>query len=1158
MFNSLFFLVHDITAQQEKDLTLLSNMYHVPDAGYLCGDRQGCMEGTREDVLSDINSWLNDKEDKRVFWLNGLAGTGKSTIAQTFAERSFAEGRLGASFFCSRDFEERSNLRSIFPTLAFQLAHQYPHFQEALLLVLRKNPDVHQESLFSQIEKLIVAPVCVAQISTLIIIDALDECQDKEPASALLSVLARHVDKIPLVKFFITGRPEPQIRTGFRLKLLQPYTEVFRLHEVEKSSVDSDINLYFKTQFLDMIENRSDCSLADDWPGQHNIDILCKKAGRLFIYASTMVKFIASRYHLPDERLALVASLPNDTSHEGREGIDNLYTQVLVEGFCDADSRDHNIYSHLKFILGAVVLAFYPLSIKTLSDLLGDDVTPSRVFNSLRTLHSVLLIPENQDNPIRTIHKSFPDFLTDPSRCTNNNFFIDPSIHHKKILLSCLSIMKHGLKLNICNFDHDVDLRRINDLPSLRNIYIGDALEYACKFWTSHLAKSPSSGHDFEEINEAITEFFTTNFLFWIEILILTKNLDAGVYALNDVEQWYMLVSDVEALSLKPILMTFKTEQSCKWIRDSKLFILENFDTILHFPYQIYNVALQLCPSSSWLCQYYSKTLLQKIKIVAGPAEWRVYSRVVSINNKNFAYGNNLIAADIGGQIGILDAITGTQTTTFSEHTYHIHALAFSVDGTLLVSGGDDVKLWDVQTGGVIKTFDYDGVATSVSISADNTATAAGYSNGAICLWNIETMNGYSVKGTTNQRGPVVCFSPTNPQLLLSTFGGTGVMQWLGIDGHYLDPPIPSSYIAFSSDGTQFGTCFENTITIHSTDSGKITIKPQSHLDVRECCFSPDGKFVAYCSNQDIYIWEITGPDSPKLIKSLWAHQESLQSLAFSSSHTLITAGKGGIKFWDINHLLSIPGAGYDKFGAFTTVPIVAVSIQSKDCLAFSIDRNGVLKIWDIYTGHCKKTIQTQVKYLWSGDMQLIRGRLILVGAAENIRVWDVEERRCLATIPTYSGKVRILEDRFEFFSLHYDIEQRASFIQIWSLWTGKLMGQVMLEKAFKFLNPLRMDGSKVSVCLEDDSNQIWGFEAEGSSLIQLPTISLDNLCMHFAIGKASRAFKVVIIDGITKRYFSLPDKYAHPSVGQWDGRHVIFGYESGNVWIMDVDYIPH
>jgi len=160
-------------------------MDHTTGAGYLSGNRQGCLRGTRKDVLWQIERWLTDDQDQRVFWLNGLAGTGKSTIAQTFAETSFSDGKLGASFFCSRDFEDRSNIQAIFPTLAFQLAYRFPQFRKELLPVLRANPEIGQESLCSQLEKVIVGPFKVTRVSTLIIIDALDECKDEEPASAI-------------------------------------------------------------------------------------------------------------------------------------------------------------------------------------------------------------------------------------------------------------------------------------------------------------------------------------------------------------------------------------------------------------------------------------------------------------------------------------------------------------------------------------------------------------------------------------------------------------------------------------------------------------------------------------------------------------------------------------------------------------------------------------------------------------------------------------------------------------------------------------------------------------------------------------------------------------------------------------------------------------
>ena len=134
-------------------------MTHAKGAGYHSVTRKGCLRGTRVDLCLQLEQWLKDEQDHQVFWLNGLAGTGKSTIAQTFAETCFVDKSLGASFFCSRDFEDRSTLQTILPTLALQLAYQHPQFRKELLKLLRRNLDVGQESLFWQMEKLIVGPL---------------------------------------------------------------------------------------------------------------------------------------------------------------------------------------------------------------------------------------------------------------------------------------------------------------------------------------------------------------------------------------------------------------------------------------------------------------------------------------------------------------------------------------------------------------------------------------------------------------------------------------------------------------------------------------------------------------------------------------------------------------------------------------------------------------------------------------------------------------------------------------------------------------------------------------------------------------------------------------------------------------------------------------
>ena len=522
------------------DLALLNSMRRAANAGHRSGKRQGCLKGTRKEIILQLENWLMDDQDQHVFWLNGLAGTGKSTIAQTFAEMSFADGKLGASFFCSRDFEDRSNLQIIFPTLAFQLAHRYPPVREELLSVLRADPDVGQDTLCSQMERLIVDPLKTTQISTLIIIDALDECKDDEPASAILSILSRYVDQIPHVKFFITGRPEPRIRSGFRLTALRPITEILKLHEVERSLVDTDIKLFFRTRLAEIARNWSHCGVTEGWPLSSDIDTLCEKADGLFIYASTAVKFVASRHHQPPKRLTTLVSLPQSTTHEGQSGVNALYTEILRQAYCDLGPDDQEVYQRFRSVVGTVLLAFNPLSTNSLSYFLQDLDTPG-IFTTLDPFHSLLLVPENTEDPVRVFHKSFPDFLMDPERCKDLRFFVDPSVHHTEILLSCLRLMEQKLRRNIC--DLDCSLNKISDLSDCRKEHIGDALGYACQFWTKHLVKSPSNGSNAGKVQQEIDKFFTKHLLYWIEVFIVMENLDASVYSLNDIKQWYALVS---------------------------------------------------------------------------------------------------------------------------------------------------------------------------------------------------------------------------------------------------------------------------------------------------------------------------------------------------------------------------------------------------------------------------------------------------------------------------------------------------------------------------------------------------------------------------------------------------------------------------------------
>ena len=409
---------------------------------------------------------------------------------------------------------------------------------------MKGGPNVRHESLCSQMEKLLVGPLRATQTTTLIIIDALDECKDKEPASALLSILSRFADQIPTVKFFITGRPEPRIRSGFRLESLAPITEVFKLHEVKPEAVDRDIELLFRTRLTSLAKNRSDFDLTEDWPSPSDIRVLCQKAAGFFIYASTVIKFIASETNSLPERLSLITSLPQSTIEEGRSGVDQLYTQILQQAFSGIHPGNSQQYLQFRNVVGAILLLFDPLSIKDLSDLLGCSI--QYIQNITRSFHSLLLVPGSIEEPIQVFHKSFPDFLMDPNRCEDKRFVVEPTVHHAHILLVCLRLMEKKLRKNICNLDEYAVLSEVKVSSTHKKAYIGDGLEYACKFWTKHLLEIPSSCPHAEEAEKAIEKFFAVHLLHWIEVLAITGNLGVGVYAMNDIQQWSNLVSNVQ------------------------------------------------------------------------------------------------------------------------------------------------------------------------------------------------------------------------------------------------------------------------------------------------------------------------------------------------------------------------------------------------------------------------------------------------------------------------------------------------------------------------------------------------------------------------------------------------------------------------------------
>ena len=424
----------------------------------------------------------------------------------------FADGRLGASFFCSRDFEDRRNLKAIFPTLAVQLARKYTQFRSIFIPLVQLDPEIVHESLYGQMKKLIVQPLAESAISTVIVIDALDECRDREPASAILSVLGQFVAKVPNVKFFITGRPESRIREGFRLPLLVEATDVFVLHDVEPDQVNNDIRLFFTHSFSELKRYRLGLG---DWPTEEQVDLLCERAGGLFVYAIATVRFIDHKSNSPKKQLDRLLQSQGSSAFEGKTKfkagatIDSLYASILQEGFGDDDPEND---PRVRSVLGAVILAANPLSPSAIATLLG--LEPEEVFPILSLAHSFLILQEDINKPVRPFHKSFPDFVVDPARCTNQRFQVCTPDQHTELLVGCLVLMNRKLVQNMCGLPDGAINSEVPGLKGKIGEHIGEALEYACRSWHKHLVGTIPA-----HVAPILQEFLEKKFLFWLEAL---------------------------------------------------------------------------------------------------------------------------------------------------------------------------------------------------------------------------------------------------------------------------------------------------------------------------------------------------------------------------------------------------------------------------------------------------------------------------------------------------------------------------------------------------------------------------------------------------------------------------------------------------------------
>ncbi|KIJ50123.1 hypothetical protein M422DRAFT_245927 [Sphaerobolus stellatus SS14] len=501
----------------------LGKLGSVTGAEFNHEDRQGCMQGTRVLLLAELWKWGIDLSAPHIFWLSGIAGTGKTTVLETFCHMLNKEGLLGGSFFCSRKSKDRATLQNIFPSLAQAMAQTSTGFREELMKVLqhRECSDPLGMNLADQYKLLILQPAKAAfkqhTAPIVLAIDALDECDDGVVTEKLLNVILTS-RPVEYLKIIVTSRPEPPIRSAFQSK----HHSGLRLHEIEDHIVEADIMMYLTHRLMEIPQLRNEYANTP-WPPQE-VTILAKQAGRLFIYVSTICAYISNYKGSPTERLKKLCSLTTPPTL-AVAGIDNIYTFILSEAFSNIDPDEK---ARIQACLSLLVSATRPLQVIDFAKLLN--TSPQLVRAALQSLHSVIGVPEKDtDGEIIPYHASFPDYLITHSRAGSHEWFINLHSAHSSSADQCFAIMEQELHFGIGGatkiYENSMEAETIVHIPSY--------LAYVCIAWAHHILGSLlNEGH-----SRQIESFLLEKFLYWLEVLSVEGNVRTGGALLNTLSQ---------------------------------------------------------------------------------------------------------------------------------------------------------------------------------------------------------------------------------------------------------------------------------------------------------------------------------------------------------------------------------------------------------------------------------------------------------------------------------------------------------------------------------------------------------------------------------------------------------------------------------------------
>ncbi|KAH7339779.1 WD40-repeat-containing domain protein [Rhizoctonia solani] len=1031
--------------------------------------RRACTPKTREQVMVDLQLWQKDESAETICWMSGMAGTGKTTIANTFCVALDETHELAASFFATRLLPECRDIKLIVPTIAYQLARFSRPFRSALSRVLERDPDAHTRALKSQFESMVVKPLRdvteTLPSGIVVVIDALDECDDVDGVVQILEVFLLCSSELP-IKIFVSSRPEPQIRR----KLCDLQCQLL-LHELDDKIVKEDITTYLRTELAQM-------SLPED-----QLLALADHAGTLFIYAATVVRYVDLENPSVDseERLEIVLKTSTTAASSKHKEIDKLYTIILASALHQPDIEAWE-QARVKLVLDTVICAQEPLTVDALSGLLNLG-NANRVRMALEPLWSVLHI-SSSNGLVSTLHASFPDFMFNPVR--SKSYHCDLEAHNGRLAELCFErIKRNERQFNICGLVSSYTFdEHIPDLLGKVEQTIPLELCYAAQHWAVHLEQGGKS----DTRANFLLEFLSQRLLLWMEILNLKKQISTAVISLEQAKQWCTHTSCPHIIK--------------ELVHDAWRFVMM-FATnpVSRCTPHIYVSMLASWPSSNPVATRYIQRTSGLVRLEGEGMERRqvtllgsfltrsmVYSVGFSPDGKHVVSGSDDHAvrvwnAQSGAMVlGPLEAHTSTVVSVvFSSdgkliasgsrdnaicvwdarrgkpllgplngHTDAVTSIAFSPDGTRVASGSEDetIHVWDVQSGNSIfgALGGHSNAIMSVAFSPDGLSIVSGSCDSTIMLWDAQ--NGLPIMGPLEGHlEPAwigsVAFSPDSARIVSGSHDST-VQVWDKMTGQVILGPLEGhtdsiASVAFSPDGSRIVSgSHDNTIRIWDAQTGEMVLGPLlGHVDaVMSVSFSPDStRIVSGSLDQTIRMWDAQTEQT--FIDPLKGHTNRVHSVTFSPNGEHIVSGSHDLTVRVWNAQSGKPVIGPLK-GHTDTVRSVRVSPDNTCIVSGSAD--GTLRVWDALSGQLVlgplegHTSWVTAIAFWTN------GKYIVSGSDDHsLRVWDLQSgTTVLGPLEGHTKPITTVElspNQQSIISGSYD-----NTIRIWDARTGETL----------------------------------------------------------------------------------------------------------------------